>query len=401
MTDISEGKILITGGTGHLGSALIHHLVGQGVAPQNLRVMFLEGTPTESLQDIPTIDLFPGNVLDVPRVDQALEGVTHVFHMVGNTTFDPFKKRGQWLVNVEGTRTVAEACLRASSVEKMVYTSTVNTLGAPEPAGSIGDEETSPYTAPRKYHSFASPEDALDFADAVHAGRAPKKWWNKIGIGYFDSKLAAQEIITRFARDNALPVVSVLPGTNFGPYDHFIGTGTYLLQIYKNRMPGYTPGGGFPLTHVCDQAEGHLLAMTRGQLGERYIICGRAEDNLSLGDMLQVIAELLQEKDPYRIIKVPKTQIPVGIARFGAMMAEFWAKITGGPCLLSRDAIRAGSFPSFYTYAKAERELGFAPKRTFRQAVADMFDYYKAHNLLQVGGRVMDKVVANNNAKSS
>ncbi len=392
MNNIDFDKVLLTGGSGHLGTALIHHLVHQGLPPTNIRVLYLAGTPTEGLADLPGIELVTGNVLNAGDVQKALQGVSHVFHMVGNTTFDPFKKKGQWLVNVEGTRTVMEACRTTPTVRKIVHTGTVNTLGVPNPVGSLGTEDTSPYTSHPKLHSFESPDEILQFADAIHAGTAPANWIKHVGIGYFDSKLAAQEIVTRYAKENGLPVASVHPGTNFGPYDYMVGSGMYILRVYHNAMPGYTPGGGFPLTHVCDQAAGHLLAMTKGKVGERYIITGRAEDNVTLGDMLRIIAEVLLEKEPEMGIKIPSKKIPMGIAKIGATLYELYARLFKKPCILSRDALRAGSFLSYYTYAKAEKDLGFVPKRTFRQAVSDMYDYYKMHNLLHLKDRMVDKM---------
>ncbi|GAB4310165.1 MAG: NAD-dependent epimerase/dehydratase family protein [Promethearchaeota archaeon] len=381
--------MLVNGGTGHLGAALVHQLVASGVRPSDVRVTYLPGTSTEALRDLPGVELFPANVLDRERLAAAFEGVRWAFHVVGNTSFDPFKKRAQWLVNVEGTRNACEAAARAG-VEKLVYTSTVNVLGAPDPPGSLGDENTSPYHSKPKLHSFDSPDEALQFADDVAAGRAPRKWWKEVGIGYFDSKLAAQELVERFFREEGLPVLSVLPGTNFGPYDQFIGNGTYVLRIYQNAMPGYTAGGGLPLTHVCDQAVGHLLAMTRGRPGERYVVSGREEDNLYLGEAFQVIAEVLREAFPGRKVKTPKRKIPRRVAWFGALAYELFSKLTGKPCLLSRDAVRAGSYPSFYSCAKATRELGYAPKRSFREAVRDAVAYYSAHGLLEAKGRAID-----------
>ncbi len=392
MDNLAFEKVLITGGTGHLGTALTHHLVRQGMPPQKIRILYLAGTPTDGLADLPGVELVTGNVLNAGDVKNALQGVSHVFHMVGLTTTDIFKKKIQWMVNVEGTRTVLEACQTTPAVQKIVYTSTVNTLGVPEPAGTLGTEETSPYTACQKLHSFDTPEEILQFADAVHTKTAPADWVKRIGIGYHDSKLAAQEIVNRYLRDNQLPIASVLPGTNFGPYDHLIGGGTYILRIYHNAMPGYIPGGGFPLTHVCDQAAGHFLVMTKGKVGERYIITGRAEDNMPLGQMLRVIAEVLQEKEPTKKIKIPSHEYSLRIAKIGAAIYEVYARIFKKPAILNREDLRVGSVLNYYTYAKAEKELGYVPTRTFRQAISDHFDYFKAHNLLHLKDRVSDKI---------
>ncbi len=382
-------KILVMGGTGFLGSALIHTMISRGVHPSDIRVFYLEGSPLNSLSEIPSLDLCPGNVLDPDSVKTAFQGVTHVFHMIGNTSFDPFKKRIQWLVNVEGTRNALEAALGSESLEKLVYTSTVNTLGVPDPIGSLGTEETSPYTSIPSMHSFPSPDEALGFAKRVHRNPEHGKWWKEIGIGYFDSKLAAQELVSKYAREHGLPVSSVLPGTNFGPFDDFIGSGIYILRIYNNAMPGYTPGGGFRCTHVCDQADGHIYTMERGRIGERYIITGHEEDNLEIGEMFRVIAEVLQEMTPDRRIKVPKRKIPLRVAWFGAVAYHAYARVFKKPCLLSKDALRAGSFLSFYSAAKAERELGFKPIRRFRDAVRDHFEYYKKRGLLAATQRAI------------
>ncbi len=392
MSNITFEKVLVTGGTGHLGTALIHHIVREGLSPQKIHVLFLAGTPTDGLEDLPGVKFVTGNVLNASDVKNVLQDVSHVFHMVGNTTYDPFKKKEQWQVNVEGTRMVLEACRNSPTVQKIVYTSTVNTLGVPNPVGALGTEDTNPYTSCPRLHSFESPDEILQFADAIHAGTAPANWVKRIGIGYFNSKLAAQEIVTRYAKENHLPVVSVLPGTNFGPYDHMVGSGMYVLRVYHNKMPGYIPGGGFPLTHVCDQAAGHLLAMTKGKVGERYIITGQIEDNVTLGEMLRIIAEVLHEKEPVKGIKIPSRKIPMNIAKFGALLYEIYAKFFKQSCILSRDALRAGSYLSYYTYAKAEKEMGFVPKLTFRRAISDMYDYYKTHNLLHLKERFVDKI---------
>ena len=92
----------------------------------------------------------------------------------------------------------------------------------PSPAGSHGTEDTcNPYTSRPRLHSFASAAEALALADGVHAGGAPRGWWKRVRIGYFSSKLAAQELVNRAALEG-LDVVSVLPGTFFGPFDEFM-----------------------------------------------------------------------------------------------------------------------------------------------------------------------------------
>jgi len=388
--ELQDARVLVTGGTGHLGAALIHYLVEQGLSPSRIRAFYLSNTPTGALDELSGLDLQPGNILDPDDVRAAFDSVTHVFHVAGNTSFDPGRKAIQWLVNVEGTRNVCRASLESPTVERVVHTSTVNTLGIPEPSGSLGTENSSPYHGQRRLHSFASRAETLAFADAVNEGRMGDGWQRRIGIGYFDSKLAAEEVFFRFVREEGLQGVAVLPGTNYGPHDFLIGNTTYLLALYHNRLPACSARTGFPLTHVCDQAMGHLLAMTRGRIGERYIISGRPEDNLPMSEMVAVIVDVLRSKEPSRSIRMPSLTIPLQVAYVAGFFSESWARLVRQPCLLSRDAVRAGSFPGFYSCRKARTELGYEPRRTFRQAVGDMYEYARRHGLLEELQRHVD-----------
>lgn len=391
MSFLTGKKILILGGSGFLGSALAHHLTKElGIEPAAIRVFFLSGTPTESLRDIPGIELVPGNILEGDDVRRVFEGVELVFHMAASTSFDPRQKRAQWLVNVEGTRNVLEAARRSSSFQRMCYTSSVNALGVPQPPGTVGDIETAnPYTARPRLHAFRSAEEILSFAEDVRLGRL-RRWEKRIGLGYFNSKLAAQELVQSYVSRFALDVVSVLPGTSFGPYDFLIGNGTYLIALYHKKMPGLLKGG-FSTAHVMDVVEGHILAMERGARGSRYIITGRAEDNLHFKDAMRIMAEALREQFPDKRIRTPRLVFPSWLAGAAAFFSEKIAGLRHRPCLLSRAAVKAGSQPLFYSYHRAERDLGYEPKRTFRQGVKEMIAYFNAEGLFESRGRSIDR----------
>lgn len=125
MNFFSNKKILITGGTGHLGSAIAHALVHQMNVPAGMiRVFYLAGSPVDSLNDIPGLDFFAGNVLNPNDTMAACHDMQLVFHTIGSTTFDPRLKRLQWLVNVQGTKNILDACRGSKTVEKICYTST-------------------------------------------------------------------------------------------------------------------------------------------------------------------------------------------------------------------------------------------------------------------------------------
>ena len=182
--------------------------------------------------------------------------------------------------------------------------------------------------------------------------------------------------MNRYVLDFGLNVVSVLPGTCFGPYDVLGGNGIYLLRIYRGAMPGILKGG-FSATHVMDAVEGHLLCLASAAAGSAYIINGPREDDLHFTDVARTIAEVLGRRYPGKKIKRPSMIVPPGLAWAAARASELVSAAGKKPCLLSRAMVKAGSQPLFYTHENAERDLGYRPKRTFRQAVEEMAAYYE------------------------
>lgn len=391
---LADERILITGGNGFLGANLAARLVrDEGVPEKSIRLFYLAGGPMDALRDLTGLELVPGDVLDPESVATAFRGRTLVFHTAGVTSFDPRLKRLQWLINVEGTRNVLRAAAESGSVKRVCYTSTVNVLGCPDPPGSLGTVSACrPYASRPRVFSFASSDVILAFADAVHEGRAPKGWERRIGIGYFDSKLAGQELVDRAVREEGLDAVSVLPGTFFGPRDLLIGSSMYIARIRKSAIPAVSRTG-LPLGHVEDVARGHALAMAHGRPGGRYIVSGMPEDNRYLDDMLNIIADVVQRKEPNRRIRNRFPTLPGPVIKAAAFLAETSAIVRGTPCLLSRDAVRGGSFPSFYSNNETEREIGYVPRKTFREAVEDAWEYMSRNSLLDRTNREMDKTL--------
>ena len=386
--DLKKKRILVTGGTGHLGSNLIHYLLKERqVPPEHITVFVPRNGKTRAFKDIKEINFFWGDILEPLLIEEACADQDLAWHVVGNTSFDPAKKRIQWLVNVEGTLNFLNACLKSPKLEKIVYTSTVNVLGAPDPVGSLGDENTSPYKPKtRSIHSFKSKEQVLRFIDQVHSHKKSKAWVKKIGVGYFDSKLAAQEIVQQFHEEHDLPVVSTLPGTFFGPMDHFIGNGIYILRVFQGKIPVFVKTG-FPLTHVRDVVRGQILAMEKGKPGEKYIINGKTEDNKYMGEMLDCIADIISNCEPEREIKRGWKRVPYWLAMFGATISEAYARLTKSPCLLSKATVRASKIISFYSHKKAENNLNYRPEHSFEDAVLDHYLYYKENDMLTIKHR--------------
>ena len=149
-----------------------------------------------------------------------------------------------------------------------------------------------------------------------------------------------------------LPAVIVNPSTPIGPRDvKPTPTGRIIVEAARGRMPGFVDTG-LNLVHVDDVADGHLAALARGKIGERYILGGQ---NVLLSDMLADIAGMTGRRPPR--LRMPRRAIfPLA---FGA---ETVARFTGREPFVTMDALRMAKYHMFFNPAKAERELGIKPR---------------------------------------
>ncbi|HLT03247.1 MAG TPA: NAD-dependent epimerase/dehydratase family protein, partial [Geminicoccaceae bacterium] len=191
-------------------------------------------------------------------------------------------------------------------------------------------------------------------------------------IGHYKrSKFLAEQAVSKLI-EAGLPVVIVNPSAPVGPADaRPTPTGRVLLEAARGRIPAYVDTG-LNLVHVDDVAEGHLLALERGRVGERYILGG---ENMPLGEMLAEIAHLVGRKPP-------RLRLPAGVVLPAAFVAEAFARLgIGGEPLLTADGVRMARKPMYFTSAKAERELGYRS----RPAVAGLRDaiaWYRSRGYL-------------------
>ena len=146
-----------------------------------------------------------------------------------------------------------------------------------------------------------------------------------------------------------LPAVIVNPSTPIGPRDvRPTPTGRIIVEAARGRMPGFVDTG-LNLVHVDDVAEGHIAALRRGRIGERYILGG---ENVLLADMLADIARLVGRRPPRCAFRAPPS--------FRSPMPP--RRPPGSPDASRSprcDGIRMAEHHMFFTAAKAERELGF------------------------------------------
>src|SRR5262249_32395417 len=157
-----------------------------------------------------------------------------------------------------------------------------------------------------------------------------------------------------------LPAVIASPSTPIGPRDvKPTPTGRIIVEAATGRMPAFLDTG-LNLVHVDDVADGHLLALNRGKIGESYVLGGT---DVSLREMLAAIAAITGRKAPrFQMPRLPLYPL--------AWLAESAASITGKEPFLTADALKMAKHHMFFSSAKATRDLGYK-YRPYTEGIAD------------------------------
>jgi dihydroflavonol-4-reductase len=328
-------KVLVTGASGFVGSAVAKRLVEQGFA---VRALVRPSSQRSHLADL-DLEFVHGDLRDPISVKQALRGIRYLFHVAADYRLWARDRNEILMSNVAGTRTIMTEAKRAG-VERIVYTSSVATLALPAD-GSPADE-------------------TMPLPDGK-------------GIGtYKQSKVAAERLVEAMIAHDGLPAVIVNPSTPIGPRDvKPTPTGRIIVEAASGRMPGFVDTG-LNLVHVDDVADGHLAALRHGRIGERYILGGQ---NATFAQMLADIAGLVGRRAPR--LKFPRAAImPIACA------AEAAAFVTGREPFATVDGLRMAKYRMFFTAAKAERELGIRA-RPYLTALEDAISWFRQHGYLR------------------
>jgi dihydroflavonol-4-reductase len=319
---------LITGATGFVGSAVAHQAQAAG---HRLRLLVRPGGDRRNLAGLPA-ELAEGDLTDAASLRRAVAGCRYVIHVAADYRLWVPDPANMMRANVEGTRSLFRAA-QAAGVERIVYCSSVAALGLT--------------------------------GTAVPADEATPVYPDKIVGVYKQSKYQAEQAVLALIREEGLPAIIVNPSTPVGARDiKPTPTGKMIRDAANGRMPAYVDTG-LNIVHVDDVAAGHLLALDRGRIGERYILGG--EDFL-LGNLFSDIARIAGHTPPR--IKLPIAPlVPV------ALVCEFLARFGVEP-VVTRETLAMARKKMFFSSAKARAELGYAP-RPAHQAIEDAVAWFR------------------------
>ena len=305
-------KALVTGANGFIGSAVVRKLLKDG---HEVTAMVRDSSNTSNL-DALDIKLVRCDLLNTETLESACQHCDSVFHVAADYRLWIPDPESMYAANVTGTRNILLAAEK-SGVKKIVYTSSVATLGLPG-NGNPATEDT------------------------------PTSLENMIGH-YKRSKYLAEQEVFKLVASRNIPVTIVNPSTPIGPGDiKPTPTGRIIRDAMAGKIPAFVETG-LNIVHVDDVANGHLLAYDKGKIGERYILGG---ENLSLKELLTRIAILSGGKPP--LIKLPHNLV-LPLAYF----MEFLSRFTGSEPLTTIDAVKMSKSIMHFSYEKAKTELGY------------------------------------------
>ncbi|MGF1479247.1 MAG: hopanoid-associated sugar epimerase [Cyanophyceae cyanobacterium] len=322
-------RAFVTGGTGFIGANLVRRLLRQGYA---VRTLVRSTSRLDNLQSLET-DIVTGDVND-PELSRQIRGCQVLFHVAAQYSLWQADRKAVYINNVQGTRNVLAAARRAG-IERTIYTSSVAAIGV---SSGIAVDET--------YQSA--------LADLVGDYKKSKY-------------LAEQEAKAAVALGQ--DVVIVNPSTPIGPWDlKPTPTGAIILRFLRREMPVYV-NTGLNLIDVRDVAQGHLLALERGQTGERYIL---GHQNLTLKALLDQLAPMTGMTAPR--YSVPRW-IPLSVAWIEEQILAPWGKQPTVPV----DGVRMSRQVMYYDASKAVRELGL-PQSPIPVALKDAVEWFRRHS---------------------
>jgi dihydroflavonol-4-reductase len=324
-------RVFLTGATGFVGSHVARAYASEGAS---LRLLTRQTSRLDALAGLDA-ETVTGDLREPEKLRSALSGCDALVHVAADYRLWVRDPAQMYASNVDGTRELLRIA-REVGVERVVYTSSVATMGF-KSDGSIVNEET------------------------------PVGLANMIGH-YKRSKFLGEQEAIRAAQDGQ-HVMILNPTTPIGSGDAKpTPTGQIVVDFLNRKFPAYVDTG-LNLVDVAEVARMHVVALERGTPGERYILGG---ENLTLKQILDRMSSITGLPSP--TIKVPHA---VAMA-FAFFDENFTGRLCGKEPRATVEAVRMGRKTMFASSAKAERELGFKVLPVYH-ALRSAIDWFIAH----------------------
>ncbi len=324
-------KVLITGSSGFIGAAVTRAVIAKG---DEVRVLVRATSNRSNLDGLP-VETVQGDLQDPQSLKKAVTGCQGIYHVAAHYALWAQDPSIFYQVNVEGTKHLFRAAEEAG-VERIVYTSTIGAIGLPSDGG-LGHEKLFPSES-------------------------------QLSGDYKRSKFLAEQEVLKMARQG-LPVVIVNPTAPVGERDvKPTPTGQIIVDFMKRKMFAYIETG-MNLIDVDDVALGHVRAMERGRIGERYIL---GNQNLMFRDICQMLSQLTG-------VPAPRVRLPwrwiVPLAHVNTWIANH---VTHKTPRIPLEGVRMAKYRMHYDCTKARTELDL-PQTSVEVALKKAVQWFRQY----------------------
>lgn len=306
-------RILLTGGTGFLGSTLWPLLKARGHTVRLLQ------RGSSAAAERAGVEVVTAPLQDRPALKRALEGVEAVYHLAGRVSWNAKDAREMYALHVQSTQTLLEEA-HAAKVKRVILASTSGTIGVSRTARVATEDDLYPIEV---------------------VGRWP----------YYASKIYEERLALAFCEKKQLPLVVLNPSLLLGPGDDRLSSTGEVLTFMNREIPA-VPAGGLSFVDVRDCAEAFANALDRGLLYQRHLLGGA---NMTLREFFDRLARITS-------IPAPRLNLPSALNAAGAFAVERLAKLRNTQPAVTPQAIEMGNHFFYIDSARAKRELGFAPR---------------------------------------
>jgi len=325
-------RVLVTGGTGFIGSHLVEELIARGF---EVRCLVRKSSDLQWLEHMP-VDLAYGDLEHMESLIPAVTDVDVVFHLAGRTKVKV--KENYHDANALGTENLIRAILKADlKLKRFVYVSSQAVAGPSRGQKPLNEsDEPNPLTP------------------------------------YGKSKLAGESMVFKYA--NRIPVTVIRPPTVYGPRD------TDVYEIFKIIRYGFRAVLGWKkrylsMVYVTDLVQGLILASeSRQAIGQVFYMV--SDDCVSYHELSDSIAEALDK----RALRI---HVPVSLFAVWVMINEAIAFFSGKPLILNRHKVREARNRFWICDAtKAKQMLNYHPKFPLIRGVRETVNWYREQKWL-------------------
>lgn len=327
-----EKRILVTGGTGFLGSHIVRQFLDAG--EKNLRVM--ASRVPEWMKDV-GVDAIEGSVTNARDVAAACKNVSAIFHLAGKVSRDNDDAVAMNRIHLEGTRLLCEAA-KEHGVATMILASSSGTIAVSE-GEKVFDE-----TYPQPVEVFS-------------------RW------AYYASKYYQERTALENFDGDGQRLVILNPSLLLGPGDERLSSTKPVLDFLARKIP-YTPSGGLNFVDVRDAAAAFVSALEKGKHQEKYLL-GAA--NMTFGQFFGKLERLSG-------VSVPMLKVPKKLALAGSSFISSVYKNWGKTSPVAPNEVEQAEYFWYFDSSKAKNELSFTP-RDEQETLQSTITYLREHVL--------------------